>query len=141
MWAGEILQRIRMAFRYEAEDNTKTHRQLAYVNYHIIGSQAKEMPPYSNWLREQGLSDEIKMTPEEAELDRARVVSDVNTVVDQRLSAGGQRILTTEEVEAIERGRRSISDSGIHSRGRNQRGPSDQSIPTGGSQQRPYNPE
>ena len=107
------MQRIRLAYRYEAEDNNNAHRLLAYVNYHILAVNAsKEMPAYINFLRERGLTNEVRMTEEETEAERVRMLEDINAVIDARLASGGQRALTPEEVKAIQDGRRRIQDSG-----------------------------
>lgn len=98
MWAGEVMQRIKLAYRYKVQDNRDHHRLLAYVNYNTMMSQVGDkMPTFLNYLRQQALTDEVRQTATEIEAEKARMLADIDAVVACHLDASGQRELTDEE--------------------------------------------
>ena len=135
MWAAELKQKIRLAFRYEVEDDKKAHRLLSWVNYHILAvNSSQAMPPYINFLRGYEFTDEVKMSVEETQQESARMISDINQVVNDRLNAHGQRELTPEEIERLISERRRFQDPGRGGGDRRQSGTPISGVPSDGSQ-------
>lgn len=91
MWAGEFFLRLRIAYLETAEDQRRQYRLAAYMNYHFLASQGAKLGTFTDFLRNCGLTDEIRISAEEARLRSAKIDQAYEEYIERRLRAAGQR--------------------------------------------------